>query len=477
MASRSRFLQAVLGVVTAISAGCIQSPSLTDGQVYVGRPAAGVNYQPFRNTSGANVTPDATVCFPDTSIYCPDAGGTLRVVVPGPGDPENAFAGGTLLSDLPRNLSGYDAVTFWAKSTRGAPVVIGLGADQTESPAYLAEGGAWLTTEWTQYILPIPLPSRLTAERGLFYFSAGADGSPATGFTFWLANIQFVTVGTAIGGPRPVLPAACVKRTVGDGAFPAFPYGNAIPVAFDVNARVEVIAASNRYFTFTSSDPAVATVDPGGRVAVQGNGVATVTAQLGGVPAAGPLTVKVGGAETCPPLAVPTDIAPTPNVPAADVISMFGSAYAPYTSVPLNWQTSWSLCCSDYAQVTIPGPSGPHVVKKYGLHPFVGVEFIETPPPSSVNLRIDASAMNWFHVDVWTPDGFDFGVRLVNDPGGFQSESTVGYYVGTGTWTSLEIPMTDFRNLGGTSKLGQLLFLVPDGTSATFYVDNVYFHK
>ena len=31
--------------------------------------------------------------------------------------------------------------------------------------------------------------------------------------------------------------------------------------------------------------------------------------------------------------------------------------------------------------------------------------------------------------------------------------------------------------LGSTSQLGQMLFLVPDGTSATFYVDNIYFHN
>jgi hypothetical protein len=47
----------------------------------------------------------------------------------------------------------------------------------------------------------------------------------------------------------------------------------------------------------------------------------------------------------------------------------------------------------------------------------------------------------------------------------------------TGRWVGVEIPMTDFVNLGGTSKLGQMLFLVPDGTSGTFYVDNIYFHN
>ena len=468
MATRCRSLQSVAAVLTAFAAGCTQSPSLTAPQVYVGRYPEGVSYQPFKNTSGADVTPDATVCFPETSIYCPDTGATLKVVVPGPGDPANAFAGGTLVSGLPRNLSAFDAVTFWARSTREAPLVIGLGADQSDNPLYIVLGGISLDTAWRQYILPIPLPTRLTAEKGLFYFSAGADGSPATGFTFWLANIQYVTLGAAIDGPQPVLPAACIQKNVGDGAFPGF--GGALtPIAYGVNAGIDVIGASSRYFTFTSSNTAVATIDPAGSVSVKGNGTATVTAQLGGLTAAGPLTVKVGGNDTCPPIAVPTTIAPAPTVPAANVISLFGSTY-PVRPVD-TWHTVWSACCSDYTPTSI----GSHPVKKYSLHPFNGVAI---SPDGSVTNAIDASAMTFFHIDVWTPDGYAFDVKLVNDPTGFTSESTVRSYVlQTGTWTSLEIPMTAFRNLGSTSKIGQMLFLVPDGTSSTFYVDNVFFHN
>jgi len=470
MASRIRSLQAVVAVLTALAAGCLDSPKLTNPEVFVGRYPDGVSFQPFRNTSGANVAADATTCYPDTTLYCPDGGASLRVTVPGPGDPNNYFAGGTLVAEHPRNLSGYDAVTFWAKSTRGAPLVVGLGADQSDNPLYLAEGVVSLSTGWSQYILPIPLPTKLTAEKGLFFFSAGADGSPATGFTFWLADIQFATLGAALGDPTPVLPPACVEKALGDGVFPAFPAGAStqIPVAFAFGGANEVVNASSRYFTFGSSDPAVATVNVDGIVQVNGPGTATVTALLGGYDAAGPLTVEVDTAGACPPLAVPTGIAPTPTLPPANVVSLFGSAYPP--SPGIVWQTVWSTCCSDYAQVNI----GTHPVKRYTLHAFAGIGF--GPDGSNANL-IDASQMTHFHLDVWTPNAFAFQVKLVNDPNGFKSESTVGYYLSQGGWISLEIPMTAFRNLGGTSRLGQMLFLVPDGTSGVFYVDNVYFHN
>ncbi len=473
MATRSRSLQSVVGVLAALAAGCIQSPSLTSPEVFVGRFADDVGFQPFDKTSDVNVKQDSTVCFPDTSLFCPDSGATLKVVVPGPGDPANTFAGGAIVAGLPRNLSGYDAVTFWAKSTRAAPFEVGLGADQTDSPRFKAGSVASLSTGWTQYFIPIPLATSLTAEKGLFFFSAGSDGSPATGFTFWLANIQYVKIGASIVGPNPVLPPVCVAKTVGSGAFPAFPSGTsgAMPVAFEVSTGVERITASNRYFTFSSSDPSVASVDLVGSVSVQGPGTATVTASLGGVAAAGPLTVKVGAANTCPALAVPADIAPRPTVPAANVISLFGSAYVPRTVN--SWQTVWSTCCNDYEQLDVPGTT--HPVKRYTLRSFAGVGFGRD---GTTENQIDASAMTWFHVDVWTPDGHAFDVKLVNDPTGYPSESTVRSYVQeTGTWIGLEIPMTAFRNLGGTSKLGQMLFLVPGGTTATFYLDNIYFHN
>lgn len=115
-------------------------------------------------------------------------------------------------------------------------------------------------------------------------------------------------------------------------------------------------------------------------------------------------------------------------------------------------------------------------MKKYDLHHFVGIQFV------GVN-AINATAMNFFHLDVWTPNGTEFQVRLVNNVGPTQTESTVIYNAGTTPaitkegWISLDIPLSSFSTLAGTNALGQMLLLVPGGTNAVFYVDNVYFHK
>lgn len=500
MAPRSRSLQATIAVLLAVASGCIQKPDPTSGAVFLGTYPDGVNYNPFKGSAASDVAFDATVCYPPTSTYCPDGGSTLRVVVPGPGDPNNAFAGGTIVSGSPRNLSGYDAVTFWARSSRGAPLKVGLGADQSDAPLYLAETTVTLSTEWTQYVLPIPQPSRLTASKGLFYLSAGAIGNPATGYTFWLANIQYVTLGNALGGPAPVVTPACAHRSVGDAPFQAFPAGagSRIPVVFAAGAGNQAVNAAAAYFDFTSSDPAVASVGVDGMVQVNGPGTAVVTARLNGVEGAGPLTVQVGPASSCPaPAALPrpTVAAPAPTLPAGRVISVYNSS-GTYNDLA---RTDWTFVTAPdtkYGEFTIPGTTSK--VKNYFLSTYAVAQFASS---------VDATRMTHLHLDVWTPNGFAFQVQLNNavlqpNPPAFVTQSTLQVDPGsapplvTGAWVPVEIPLSAFLDysvtgpsyqppapanpwsvpLGNTNQLGQMTFQVPPGLSGMYYLDNIYFH-
>jgi hypothetical protein len=483
MASRITSLRTVVAFLAVLTVGCLDSPSPTSPQVFVGRYADDVTFQPFKDTSASDVAPDATTCFPPTSTFCPDGGASLKVTVPGPGQVGNVFAGGAFVAGIPRNLSGYDAVTFWARSTRPAPVIVGLGSDNSGNSLYPAEWNAALTTEWTRYILPIPLPTKLSAERGLLYFAAGADGSPATGFTFWLSNIEYVTTAGALGRTLPAVPPACVTKVVGDAAFRAFMVTtpDKVPVNVAVNAENQLINSSRRYFTFSSSDPTVASIDVAGMVTIQGKGSATIRGTLGGADAVGPLTVVVGGG-ACPAVPAPTEIAPAPAEPPVDPILLYSSTSSSNPSWII-WRTVWSPSGTKLDAYPV---TPANAVKKYSLQSFAGISFLGFSDNDPTH-QIDASKMTFFHVDVWTPDAVVFSVRLVNDATAYKSESTVQVNlsdpalrkaaVPRGGWIGLDIPMTAFVNLGGTSKLGQMLFLVPDGTSATVYVDNVYFHN
>ncbi len=164
----------------------------------------------------------------------------------------------------------------------------------------------------------------------------------------------------------------------------------------------------------------------------------------------------------------PTVAAPTPTVPAANVISMFSNAY---TNVGVDtWRTVWSA--ADLTDLQIAGND----TKKYANLNFVGIE------TTGANL-IDASAMNYFHVDVWTPNMTTFRVKLVDFGadaafgGGDDTEHELSFTPTLSGWNSYEIPMGDFAGLINRNHIAQLIFSGNPAGSGTAYIDNVYFHN
>ncbi len=86
--------------------------------------------------------------------------------------------------------------------------------------------------------------------------------------------------------------------------------------------------------------------------------------------------------------AAPETGAPTPTVPAEDVISFFSDAY---DNVPVQfWSTDWDE--SDVADTQVAG----NPVKHYTNLRFAGIDFGETP--------VDAREMTHVHMDIWTPE-------------------------------------------------------------------------
>ncbi|NHM06810.1 T9SS type A sorting domain-containing protein [Flavobacterium sp. CYK-4] len=164
----------------------------------------------------------------------------------------------------------------------------------------------------------------------------------------------------------------------------------------------------------------------------------------------------------------PTVAAPTPTVPAANVISMFSNAYS---NVNVDtWRTVWSA--ADLTDLQIAGND----TKKYSNLDFVGIE------TTGANL-IDASAMNFFHVDVWTPNITTFRVKLVDFGadaafgGGDDTEQELSFTPTLSGWNSFEIPMADFTGLINRNHIAQLIFAGSPAGSSTAFIDNVYFHN
>jgi hypothetical protein len=418
--------------------------------------AAGVSFVGFGGSTNV-VSVDATVSHSGTS--------SLRADVPA-----GNYTGGALKAATAQDLTAFNCVTYWVKSSKDATLnVSGIGDDAVGGPSYKAESlRIPVTATWTKHIIPIPVPAKLNGSMGLFHF---AEGSEEGAYTLWFDDVQYENISDAELGAATGASVGWPAVTVAVGAtFKIVPGPNTVNWSGLANGNAgNLTDVSFRYFTLTSSNTGVATIDVDGVITGVAAGTANVTGKLGTLTVAGQAPVTVTA--PVPPLAVPANIAAAPTAAAANVISMYGSTYTNVT-IP-DWRTSWSTCCNT---ITDPFDIGGHAVKKMELFHFLGVQF------DGVN-AINATAMNFFHLDVWTPNGTEFQVQLVNNVGPAQTVSTVIYNAGTipaitkEGWISLDIPMSAFTGLTGTDKIGQMLLLVPSGTNAVFYVDNIYFHK
>lgn len=165
------------------------------------------------------------------------------------------------------------------------------------------------------------------------------------------------------------------------------------------------------------------------------------------------------------PVTEPMTAAPTPTLPAANVISMFSN---PYTNVPVNtWQATWSQ--GVLTSLQIQGND----TKKYTNLNFVGVE--------ATSSQINATNMLYFHVDAWTPNMTQLRIKLVDFGanaaygGGDDVEHELTFTPTLSAWNSYHIPLSNFTGLVTKGHIAQLIFAGQPVGAGTLFVDNVYF--
>lgn len=164
----------------------------------------------------------------------------------------------------------------------------------------------------------------------------------------------------------------------------------------------------------------------------------------------------------------PTSSAPTPTVDASRVISIFSDAYTNVSGT--NFFPNWGQV-TQYTPITIGTTD--HVLEYSNMN-YEGIQFGSTQ---------DCSAMKYLHLDVWTsdPNAATLPIGIIWTGAEFTLTKTVAT---TGTWTSLDIPLSGFTG-ANLSSLIQLKFQsnewytlgVAGSTSkyTTVFLDNIYF--
>lgn len=387
---------------------------------------------------------------------------SIRIEIPEAGDPNGTWVQGAIeAKSAPRNLASYNCLTFYAKSSKTATVTAALCNGSNYS---ILVNTIKVSPEWTKFYIPIPNSSLLTNVTSLFYYSANQVNN--TGYSLWFDEIRFENLGT-LAQQQPQIHSG-VSQTSTAETGDIFTIDGLYETVNLPNGTNQKMALASGYFTFSSSNTSVATVDALGKVTVLDAGTAVITAKIGNTAATGALTITSTGNPI-----LPTQAAPTPTVEAKNVISMFSNAY---TNVAVDsWNTHWQYSTAETKDVKVNGDD----IKRYMKLNFVGIEFTSNP--------IDASQMTRFHMDIWTPESTTlpkaFKVQLVDFGangtygGGDDSSSELSFTsptLATSKWVSLDVALPAFSGLNAKAHLAQLVL---SGDITNVFIDNVYFYN
>lgn len=434
--------------------GLEEAPNPDNPDVFLDTFSSGLNYAAFEGSvlNAFNVVEDETYDNTEAS---------MRFDVPDFGDPRGSFAGGAFFTSAPRDLTGFNALTMYAKASETTQIgALGLGLDLGENKYQASVGNTRVSTTWQKIIIPVPDPTLLQAEQGLLFYSSGPIDQE--GYTFWLDEVKFENLGSIAFDSAEILNGE--EREFSGQNGQTFTIDGLASLHRLPDGTVGEVTATPYYFNFTSSDESVAQVEENGAVTITGEGTAVITATLRGELAEGSITVNSAGEAS-----TPTASAPIPATSEDLVLSLFSDEYS---DVPVDtWRTEWSV--AELEDIDLLG----NPTKKYSSLDFVGIE------TTGDNL-VDASDMEYLHMDLWTPNMEVIRIKLVDFgadgefDGGDDSEFELVFDdLPTQQWNSLKIPFSDFEGLQNRSNLAQFILSGLPAGSSTLYVDNVYFSK
>ena len=453
----------LLGVVFITIVSCERDPSNQlefatfpdDGEIFMDGFTGGLDYFPYEGSYAETFSVDTDTKYKGSS--------SMRFDVPNVGDPKGAYSGAIFRLSSGRNLSGYDALTFWAKGTQGYTINdIGFGQDFGENKYEVsAQGTLQLTSNWRKYVIPIPDPAKLINETGMFWFAEGPENG--MGWTFWIDELQFEKLGT-IAQPQPAIVNGADKSEI---AFTGVDIAlTGLTQTFNTESGNNVtVKAAPSYFSFKSSNEDIAFVNESGVVSIVGEGTTTITAALGGVLAKGSLELTSKGA---------FDLAPVPTRDPSKVISIYSDTY---TNVPVDffngfWEPFQTTQSSEFA-------IGGNNMINYTNFNFVGNQF--------ANPTVDATQKSKVHINMYIPNSVpanvDFLITLVDfgadqaDGGGDDTRQQVFFdkalFVAD-SWITLEFPIT----MTNKNNMGLIIYENINGSSlSNFYLDNIYFYE
>ncbi len=413
-------------------------------------------YLPFADAKPDVFSVDNTTGYKSNS--------SIRIDVPNVNDPSGNYAGAIFRVDgAGRNLTAYDALTFYVKASQGITLGdVGFGIDYEGDKFQVTLNNVNVGTNWSKIIVPIPDASKLVEARGLFWFAAGTQGTNGAGYTLWFDEIKYEKVPSMRRVRSEIQNgnSTSVKTFIGStltltGLSETFNLENGTDVT---------VTSAPSYFSFESTNPVVAVVNDLGAIEVTGAGTAEITASMAGILSDGKLKIESLGN---------LPASPTPTKPQADVKSIFSDVYSNDTES--NFTPGFGGSTTETSVVTTSNGK----VLQYTGNNFTGILFDNT---------VNASSLGFLHIDVYVQSAAATIGLQIRDIGANQTIETnvfTGFPEGddkdyrttlngfqAGVWKSFDIPLAG-NITNQKNNLGALI--ITDGPD--FILDNIYFYK
>ena len=235
----------------------------------------------------------------------------------------------------------------------------------------------------------------------------------------------------------------------------------------NVNATADFAMSYDVYFGEPGNDtPVSANIGEPVSYVYQDSGTYTIT-----VIAMGSAIETTTYTEEFEVIAIEAPVASAPTPPAraeSDVISIFSSAYndVPNTNYFPDWGqggqgSAWALF----------DLNGDEMLQYINLS-YQGIALED-------GVTIDVSQMEYIHLDVWTAEIVtDIETSLINNASGVVTEAPVTNALTPNSWTSIDIPISDYTDQGLTvSEIFQLKFVGTPWAAGTVFIDNIYFWR
>ena len=208
--------------------------------------------------------------------------------------------------------------------------------------------------------------------------------------------------------------------------------------------------------TYSSSNTAVATIS-GSTITIVGVGTSTITATqaASGAYASGTISADLVVSYTSPTTSAPTP----PSRISSDYISVYSDAYTNFTGTDFNPYWGQTTIVSDFV---VSGNNN----KKYSNFNYQGIQLASV---------LNASSMQYVHIDIWTPNCTGFDLFLINtSPSLLERKVTVTPALSG--WNSYDFALSEFSPVA-LNNITQFKLEARPTSTTVLYWDNLYFWK